>query len=251
MDALNPDYSYADMLSLAKEDLSAAELLISGNRNSQAVYLFQQSVEKCCKYFGLTIKVITTAQLRKISHTPDRIFKEIFANKIMSSLGIMSDYESIEQEIKSMTFAARVVFLTEQLSHVSDSITLARRPCETPHDSVLRYYKNTPFYKDVYITLKEELERALLIVPENYIDTMCLDLIDEINNLGRGITTEMLLSFLVDGIEANSRYPDYGAGTNPNNLYAANSEFVKRLPIFIKAHKFAMEKIEDYYRKDR
>lgn len=64
-------------------------------------------------------------------------------------------------------------------------------------------------------------------------ERVCMCMVDKINREARYVTLQMALSFLVWGLEANTRYPDYGKGTVPSDLYSKDTELVKALPFFM------------------
>lgn len=71
MNILNPDLSHSEFLTESLSDINAANTLLDIGQFSQAAYMFQQSVEKSCKYFGLTIKILDYEDLRKTGHLVD------------------------------------------------------------------------------------------------------------------------------------------------------------------------------------
>jgi HEPN domain-containing protein len=71
------------LLHTGKTDLQAAIKLFDAQHYNQAVFLFQQAVEKCVKSYGLVTKVIEEKDLAgKISHLPHKVFTREFKKKI-------------------------------------------------------------------------------------------------------------------------------------------------------------------------
>lgn len=58
--------------------------------------MFQQSVEKSCKYLGLTTKAFTFEELRRISHEPKKVFDAIFNSDTFTAVNENQDYNTFK-----------------------------------------------------------------------------------------------------------------------------------------------------------
>ncbi len=64
-----------ELLNTGKKDLSAAQTLYEAEHFSTAVFMLQQSVEKCIKSYGIAIQIIDEDDLaKKINHSAHKIF---------------------------------------------------------------------------------------------------------------------------------------------------------------------------------
>ncbi|MCD6371860.1 MAG: HEPN domain-containing protein, partial [Candidatus Aenigmarchaeota archaeon] len=72
-----------ELLEIAKKDLESAKILYKNNLYPQAVFFFQQSVEKANKALGLMLKLVKEDELKNyIRHKPIKIYGRIFRNKL-------------------------------------------------------------------------------------------------------------------------------------------------------------------------
>ncbi|MCK5476364.1 MAG: HEPN domain-containing protein [Candidatus Aenigmarchaeota archaeon] len=62
-----------ELLGVAERDLKATKVLYEKKLYPQAIFYFQQSVEKANKSFGLMLNIISEKDLLKISHNPTKI----------------------------------------------------------------------------------------------------------------------------------------------------------------------------------
>jgi len=77
----NNNQDFQDWLKFAKQDLDASVILYEKEDFRNSIYLLQQSVEKACKYYGLSYGLISQKDLHKdVSHVSPKIFK-IFINQ--------------------------------------------------------------------------------------------------------------------------------------------------------------------------
>lgn len=246
MDALNPDLSHSDFLKQAKEDVESAKILYQNKKYSQSVYLFQQSVEKACKYLGLTIKAISVVKLREISHNPHLVFKTIFTDSAMQTTGLACDFNYFEKAFLAMSDERKIIFAEKHILEASHSNLIILGENETATEALIRYYRGISICLDVANALEEEMRKSRELMP--YIDSkMAMPLINDINDISRAITCEMILSFIVCGIEANSRYPDHKTKTTPQEIYAEDALLVKKLKGFIPLQEVIIKSIEQYY----
>jgi hypothetical protein len=66
-----------EFITLAREDLDIARLLLKENKYSNAFYHYHQSVEKTIKYVGLSSGGINEKQLLEIKHDPLKVFSKL------------------------------------------------------------------------------------------------------------------------------------------------------------------------------
>jgi len=93
------------LLEIAKTDLEASRILLSSKHHPQAIFLFEQSVEKGVKSIGLWMNVVTEEEckdMKIIGHQAWRIFNhimEIVPEKLKKGFeGIITDFQIILRE---------------------------------------------------------------------------------------------------------------------------------------------------------
>lgn len=76
------------LLNLSKADLNSSVLLIENMFFSQAVFAFEQAVEKACKYIGLKSGRLTEEEVYDVCHYPHKVFLKYLkrVNEILVSL---------------------------------------------------------------------------------------------------------------------------------------------------------------------
>ena len=244
MDIVNLDLSHTNFLDLANSDIQSADILLKIKEYHNAVYHLQQSVEKSCKYIGLTYKIFTFNELRKISHDPHRVFDMLFSSDFYTSIFTDSNYKSFKDEMVKLTMNEIVKFSHDRIQTIIEK-SHENRIGKLASDIVIDYYKNNPLL--AYYGLIEKLLEIVRIKRGNpKCESICKQIIRRIDNIEICMLAQMLMSFLVRGVEANSRYPDKN-GINPSDIYSEESSLVQNLSFFIDKQKFCIEILCDYY----
>ena len=68
-----------DLIKIAETDIRASKILYDNKLYTQALFYFQQSVEKVSKYIGLQMACISESLLKNISHDPTKLFAKMFS----------------------------------------------------------------------------------------------------------------------------------------------------------------------------
>lgn len=240
------DYSHNDFFYQSKGDLASSELLFKEQNFSQAVYLFQQSVEKSCKYLGLTYKIISYEDLRKIGHNPHQVFKQLFDhqwlkfqdgntfNELLNSLSTLSIENRIEPTINLLNTLEN----EQQLS-----CNNGQNACEV----IIDFYKKNPLIKDLDQSFLTDLE---IFKHSPCMKILCKQHIEHLNKVSIVFLSQMIMSFYVWDVEANSRYPDYKKMTTPQELYSESSAFVKHLPRLLLTQKKCLRNMETCFMEE-
>lgn len=245
MEELIEDYTYIKFLDAAERDLAAVESLYEENHHSQAVYFLQQSIEKSCKFIGLTFRFIQYDELKRLGHNPHMVFKKSFNSDIMKTVGGNSVFDQLEHTMKVLdTMDKRVKAIIYHLNVALNEEHIHLKENQLPSDTVIEYFSNNQFAQIYDLPLIPLLKERRGI---KEVEQMCLNLIDKINDDGICQSCQIILSFLVSGVEENSRYPNYDTGTDPSGIYADNSPFVKELPFFISIQKKCIEILRKYH----
>lgn len=113
---LTPNYSYREWLNIAISDIESSRVLYKNELFPQSIYFFQQSVEKSCKYIGLTFNIIKENELfRNVGHEPERIFEEVYSSEIMKAIMLNTcAYEQMKEQSQA----------TEVIKYVEDGIRM-------------------------------------------------------------------------------------------------------------------------------
>jgi hypothetical protein len=243
MDITNPDLSHISFLNEAENDIISAKVLLEAKQYPQAIYFFQQSIEKSCKYFGLTIKSINYDELNKISHEPQKIFYKIFNSGIFSSVDGNSIYNTFKeqffkQDINERAKAAYYCIETESKKEDTEN------GVDFYSDQLLAFYESNPFNELLppNFIFKVKSQRGTPLF-----ENQCKESLQTINDSGKCLVYQIIMSFLVNGVEANSRYPDYKQKTTPSGIYSNESVIVKNLSYFIEKQNFCIPFLRRYF----
>lgn len=245
MDIINPDLSHTIFLDLANSDIKSADILFKAEQYPNAVYHFQQSVEKSCKYLGLTNKIFTFNEFRKISHDPHKVFDMLFSSNFYTSIFTDGDYKSFKDEIKKLTIDEIVKFSHDRIQTIIEN-PHEDRIGKLASDIVIDCYENNPF-SAYNSSIEELLENVRIMRGYPKCESICKQLIRRNDNIEICMSAQMLMSFLVCGVEANSRYPDKN-GITPNDIYSETSPLVLNLSYFIDKQKFCIDTLNNFYR---
>lgn len=245
MDIINPDLSHTNFLDLATSDIKSAKTLLQAKEYPNAVYHLQQSVEKSCKYLGLTVKAFTFDELRQISHEPQKVFDKVFSSTFFTDAYSNIDYEFFKKEVQKLSIDKKVDFSYKQIQN-SINNPHEERLGKLPSEIIVDFYNNNPFsIYDNYV--KELVENARAMKGYSKCEDICKQLITRNDNIEICVFTQMLMSFLVSGVEANSRYPDK-AGITPYEIYAEKSSIVQYLDYFIEKQLFCIKILGEYFK---
>lgn len=245
MDIVNPDLSYTNFLDLAVSDIKSANVLLQVKEYHNAVYHFQQSVEKSCKYLGLTIKAFTFEKLREISHEPQRVFDKVFSSKIFTDVYKDNDYKLFKNEIQELNTDDKVYYSYEKIQQNTNK-PHEERLGKLYSEILVEYYCNNPFAIHDN-SVNQLIENAQVMKGYPKCEEICEQLIARNDNIEICVFSQMLMSFLVSGVEANSRYPDK-TGITPNEIYSEKSFIVQYLNYFIETQVFCIKTLGDYFK---
>jgi len=246
MDIIKPDLSHISFLADADLDIAATKVLLDSKNYPRAVYSFEQSVEKSCKYLGLTTMAISYDKLREIAHEPEKVFDRIFQSEIFLSVYDSIDYRKLKQQFKKLSLDERAYsarFHIEYLFEKEDTDFQPKSYCS----QLASFYDGNAFRKFLPENIINEL-RSCSGIPKAEI--LCKEFLLQIRHLEKCCTVQMIMSFLVSGIEANSRYPDYNMKTTPSEIYSKDSEIVQNLYYLIEKQEFCILFLKAYFSKE-
>lgn len=245
MDIVNPDLSHTNFLDLSSSDINSAKVLLQVKEYHNAVYHFQQSVEKSCKYLGLTMKAFTFDELRQISHEPQKVFDKVFSSTFFTDAYSNIDYEFFKKEIQKLNIDKKVDFSYKQIQN-SINNPHEERLGKLPSEIIVDFYNNNPFSIHNNF-IKELVENARIMKGYSKCEDICKQLITRNDEIEICVFSQMLMSFLVSGVEANSRYPDK-VGVTPKEIYSDKSFIVQYLDYFIEKQLFCIKILGAYFK---
>jgi|WetSurMetagenome_2_1015567.scaffolds.fasta_scaffold13357_1 hypothetical protein len=216
------------LLKISKSDMESSLDLYKCSKYPQALFFFQQSVEKVTKYIGLQFHCIEESDLqRKIRHDPVKVFRILFdkfisdPNKIIN-IGPYS-LTNIKQIVKNSCEAECINVAKNQIEEILNE---PKRIDENkkPFDAVCDYLSNFINIKDLGLdNIKIES------IPESRIE-------NEIKKITYG--TQILKFLLIISLVISKyriddfRYPSEKID-DPSDYFNSVNPLVKNLPYFI------------------
>ena len=235
------DFSHFSFLDEAKNDWQAAVNLYNSGLYSQAVYFLQQSVEKSSKFWGLSLRFVSYDDLKKLGHNPHKVFKKLFGEAVLLGMGNKEGFELLESNVNRLpSVDERVHRIGSKLKAELNFNYIKIKEGQTAMDAL-----RDCFMEAENLDIVGYLE-GLRGKPEW--EKKCIGMVNKINKESRYITLQMGLSFLVWGLESNSRYPDYNEGTVPSDLYSKDTELVKALPFFTEVQGVCIDILDEVCR---
>jgi|GEM_PF-4904921 len=122
------ELKYRAFYDMAVSDLNAAKLLLDNKYYCQALYFFEQAVEKQVKFLGLTTgKISEKDSQNAIRHLPvklfDKIFEQIYSSntQFVSSNGVtINDMAEDRKRIKKLAYNAKVDKIKENIGYIKN-----------------------------------------------------------------------------------------------------------------------------------
>lgn len=242
MNIIKPDLSHISFLREAESDISTIKVLLGSKNYSQAAYLFEQSVEKSCKYLGLTTEAISYDELRKIAHEPERVFDKIFHSEFFLSICGDNNFDEFKRQFKKQSLDERACSARFKIECLLENEDTEPQPKSYCSQFVSLYDSNAlrKFFPENIFNYLRSCSGNLNI------EILCKEFLLQSKKMGKCCTTQMIMSFLVSGVEANSRYPDYNKKTTPSEIYSKDSEFVQNLYYLIEKQEFCISFFKMY-----
>jgi len=253
------DYKYKVFLEIASDDLDASKLLYNKKKFPQAVFFFEQSVEKTCKYLLINQSILTVDQLnKKVRHNSIIVFK-LYSEFIIESISSLFDLtkgQNHSVNTKIITPSEIVRDLKSGISNFED-ISKGRyvelnQSAMDRHLHLLRQFsgnfdftsKYSGFFNsdpqtlfDFFSNFIKLDENEKMILQENLKNEKIKDeLLKSIRNAlastkknARIEQTLMVLAQIFSSHSERTRYPDNELNENPKALYCDSNILVKNL----------------------
>lgn len=223
---MNP---YSDLLNTAQRDLETSIILHHAENYPAAVFYYQQAVEKACKFWGLSQQLITWAEIRKIGHNPDKVFRILFTKHIaLHEKNAEAIYDKMYNDYCiNATPDSRVQKAHDELYHITNNPVIPMAEGQSPYEAVDEYFKKDTKAAIIHPTILQDLAKYK---SHPYRDKVASEFIRETEDLCKMPACLLMLSFIVFNTEQNARYPDFDTNIKPEDLYNKNVLLVKQLP---------------------
>lgn len=238
---MNP---YSDLLNTAQRDLEASRVLHHAENYPAAVFYFQQAVEKACKFWGLSLEIITTEDIRPtIGHKPEKIFIKLF-HKVIGKYDIVaiSDYDKIEAILRGMPSKE------DQVIHICGSIS------KVFHEPMYSPKEGQSDIDAITQNLRRHREAVRLHQLAERIESHEVEITPEIKQFAHALLMMnmglMLFSFLVQNTEQNARYPDAEKSTTPESIYNKETLLIQLLPELLDYLQCLLDGLKHYFIDD-
>lgn len=266
-----------ELLKISQSDLGSAEILYSKGHYGQAVFSFQQSVEKLSKSFGLFAGIIKENELKGrsgIGHEGTKIFEKHYSN-------VEKDYQIIYEKVmnspnppnKSVMKAMGILQAINQAKRISkklekfrnDSIGLVFVPAkeirevfeevDKEYGKILgRPFVKTEFNEYVktvsgvldsleYLNpskVQEEKAKLIAMDMKEFETKYYAKIKMNIAKFLRLYLTLFFLNIIVLPHSSLSRYPELEVQHSPSKVYTKKLPLVKSLPYLIERQREAI-----------
>ena len=266
-----------ELLDIAKKDLEAAKILYNTGLYPQAVFFFQQSVEKTNKSLGLMLKLVKEDELKNyIRHKPIKIYGRIFRKKlreIEQANKFFRKYPHLRKLIMSeinlenyeKKFRESIKFIDEISRKQEEIVNISSKELEKILELIKKFEKGfeqeiKPIKNKDLLDAKKHISKSLKILSKyapDYIEKerQNLEKLDEklmrkINKIFLRSLYELMpaylslfyLSIITLHHSEYTRYPQNNK--SPRKLYNKKSAIVKYLPTLIEIQEKALMKIK-------
>ncbi len=240
--------NYKTFIEISAEDLQTSILLYSNGKNPQALFSFQQSVEKAVKYLGLKDGIIQPNELeRKISHKSNKIFRRAIIKTIPTTVynaehEIDRDFNELTQLVETVPFDKSVDLIIRNI------IDIVENNPYLPFD-----IQSISNYKDLVAVLEKfepdnsDLEKLKDI--DNDIkfkplaDKMLIDFKVQLDNYLKGVMVLFCLNLLTEKLVSIVRYPDINTMKNPRFEFDDDHPLIVNLAALHQAQEFVIKTI--------
>lgn len=239
---MNP---YSDLLYSAERDLKAVVELFNSGIYPDAVFHFQQAVEKGCKFWGLSMGLITWEEIRNIGHNPEKVFRILFKriNKIEDNAE--SEYDKMLNDIcKKSNLDERVKKVLGEIFYICNNDIIPILSGQSPYEAVAAYFDNYPKAAILHPGITEKLEE---LKNHPHRDKVAMNFWIDTEDVCKMPACLMELSLLVFATEQNARYPDIVKGIKPEDLYNEDTLFVQQIPFLCNLLNHNFKILQCYY----
>ena len=227
---------YDRLLETARKDLEASRILHKKKLYPQAVFYFQQSVEKSVKSFGLIEKMIDEKNLtNKIGHKPLKIFTRLIKkhDKRPKMKKIVKELEALQKDDKAYADISQkeLKSLITSLENILRDIETFKPESELSEEQLKTI--RTGFIKGLDgIKTKHPEEYEQFFGPKLEIESMMRALFKSFLMRNHVNMSSAFLAYIAGPHSVLSRYPK--KNFSPEEFYNRENPLVKSLPKLIK-----------------
>jgi HEPN domain-containing protein len=260
-------------LEMAKKDLDASRLLFSRKYYPQAVFLFQQAVEKGVKSLGLWANVITEEECKRT---------EVIGHKAWKTFSFIIEIglKAVDDSLQTILKENRDLEQTDLWKNVkTQMLNLEREARETPVEMKnMKDLENWAFSEEKMLDIMNKINRFKGKLPKGFLKfggveiktwrelyRLLLQDLDRINQLSHVNMKEIMksskiawklifstaslfyLSLIASPHATSSRYPE--KEQSPIEKYRETTPLVKRLKFFINSAQEALDNLSEIYIK--
>lgn len=242
--------NYKTFIEISEEDLQTSILLHSNGKHPQALFSFQQSVEKAIKYLGLKDDIVTPNELeRKISHKSNKIFRRAILKILPVSAydaehEVDKDFNELKQLVEKIPFEKSVDLILKNIIEIVENNPYL--PSE---------FQSISNYKDLAAVLGQfepnntdieklkEIDDDIIFKP--LADKMLNDFKSKLDDYIKGVMILFCINLLTENLVSSVRYPDFVTMTNPGVEFNENHPLIVNLKALHQAQEFVIESINN------
>ena len=243
-------------LESAKSDLESSKLLYQNKKFSQAVFLFQQSVEKLEKARALELQQLKTEKLKEIGHFPIKIheenldktikgyesferLKENFPNfadiekemEISQNMSSAKDLKELIDKLKN-NIDPKKEEIVEFLDEIENANEKSQEKIEIEEMSEEEYKKEYTNYIKLWEP-NEEIKKNIKLVFEKMPKEVMENFVMFMAEFSQKMLVPHVIGFvlsLLTAPHANRRYPSDDCSFIPDIFYNKSLPFVQLMP---------------------
>src|SRR5574344_1123004 len=177
---------YKAFYDMAVSDLDASILLLDNKYYCQALYFFEQAVEKQVKFLGLTTGWLSEDKVKKIGHAPISFFDKLFNNQIIKEFATVAkldinDINDFGEYLLNMNVEDRVSIIKQSIA-IADRYDSIKVPSGSNCSiTLLKYYEDAKFNNEPEKAIKKAMETR----DPTFVEAFCKREIELLNNFGK------------------------------------------------------------------
>jgi HEPN domain-containing protein len=245
------------LLEIAKKDLEATKILFDNKLYAQAIFYFQQCIEKAIKSLGIKRKIITESDLwKEIGHKALKVFSKSY-NQFRNEIVTLDFIEvggtkyplnkvAIEKLLKAFPrdeMEAEVSFSSEELQNIISKIIRANDWLKKFIEAVkISFSKSLDALYEIYPT--DEAKRE---ANKRQIATFVNEWNDVYSKLFSCHSNLFYLNLIFSPHSTKSRYPYLENDFNPLEIYTDKMPLIEQLSSYIKITDETLDDLEHIY----
>lgn len=228
---------------ISKKDLEASNLLFNNKLYPQAVFYFEQSVEKAVKALGIHFKLLKEENDFKNMHHVIKIFYR-WLNSLRDFINIVfktnKEYESKKETVLFLDFFNTMLESIKPVRDKKESLRKEQLNEDNIEDTINDIKNTIDAFKNAIDDIKNTYSRSNETV-------LILNIMDNISVM----SYLMSLSNMIDFHAINARYPDFDINFDPLIYYKnENLPLIKFSSDLIEIMRIILSKMEMQLKKE-